>query len=153
MVIDYLANQKKHIPQLAEWYFSEWGYLSEEITYASIIDKLSEYLNTDEIPLILVAIEQDQLVGAAQLKIREMSIYPDKEHWLGGVYVREDYRGQEIAKMIVENIIDTSSTLGVKKLHLQTENLNGGLYSRLGWQPFEKVNYRNVDVLVMDRQI
>jgi hypothetical protein len=41
-----------------------------------------DYLNKDKILLIIMAIEGDEILGVAQLKYHEMSIYPDKEHWL-----------------------------------------------------------------------
>ena len=82
-----------------------------------------------------------------------MDIYPEREHWLGGVYVSEKHRGNKIAEMIVLKIISVAEKLGVKKLYLQTENKSGGLYHHLGWRPLEEVNYRGIDVLVMENQI
>ncbi|MFT7606812.1 MAG: GNAT superfamily N-acetyltransferase, partial [Saprospiraceae bacterium] len=89
----------------------------------------------------------------AQLKYHEMSIYPDKENWLGGVYVSKNYRGKGIARQIIQKLIVIAGNLNIKKLYLQTENLDGGLYQRMGWKPIEQVNYHNIDVLVMERDI
>lgn len=104
-------------------------------------------------PLMLVAIDAGEIVGTAQLKFREMKIYPEKEHWLGGVYVAESARKQGIAKILVESIEAEARRFAVKTLYLQTEYLDGGLYATLGWQAVEQVNYRGVDVLVMHKHL
>jgi GNAT superfamily N-acetyltransferase len=153
MELKYLADKKEVIPLLAQWYFDEWGYIEKGNTLNKVTEKLYDYLNTDKIPLIVVAVEGAEVLGAAQLKYREMDIYPEKEHWLGGVYVSKMHRGNKIAEKIIGELVSVAKKLNVYTLYLQTENLNGGLYLRLGWQPLEQVNYRGIDVLVMENQI
>ncbi|WP_347232124.1 hypothetical protein [Pseudoalteromonas sp. R3] len=46
-----------------------------------------------------------------------------------------------------------AASFGVRELHLQTEQQDGGLYTRLGWQALERVNYRGVDVVVMYKRL
>lgn len=153
MELEFLADNPEAIPVLARWYFDEWGHIGKGRTLGEFTEGLHAYLNTDEIPLIVLAVEGTEVLGAAQLKYREMAIYPEKEHWLGGVYVARQHRGKRVAEKIVNKTISVADKLGVEKLYLQTENPSGGLYSRLGWQPLERVCYRGIDVLVMQRQI
>ena len=129
------------------------GVFKKDSTFLSFTQDLEQYLNPDKIPLMLVALDQEEVLGAVQLKYREMSIYPDYEHWLGGVYVAKDYRGKKIAEQMINKLIEIAKSLGVEKLHLQTEYLNGGLYRQLGWHELEQVNYRGIDVLVMQRKL
>jgi hypothetical protein len=82
---EFIADNKNVLPVLANWYFEEWGYLRKEDSPDKVAARLQPYLNTNKIPLILLALENTELLGAAQLKFREMDIYPEKEHWLGGV--------------------------------------------------------------------
>jgi GNAT superfamily N-acetyltransferase len=58
------------------------------------------------------------IVGTASLKYREMDIYPEKEHWLGGVFVSAEYRGRGIATRLVDGALEMARTLGVKMLYL-----------------------------------
>ena len=153
MELELLANNREAIPIVANWYYKEWGYLSKESTLTKVTEKLHDYLNTDKIPLIVLAKDNGKILGASQLKYREMDIYPEKEHWLGGVYVSENYRGKGIAEKIIMKIISIAKDIGVHKLYLQTERLDGGLYKRLGWHPIGQVNYRGLDVLVMEKEI
>lgn len=153
MKIEYLTDNKNQLPQIAKWYFEEWGYLKEGSTLDKEIENLQLYLNKDKIPLILLAIDNGLLLGVAQLKYHEMSIYPEKPHWLGGVYVSEEHRGQGIAKQIILEIILKARKFKIKSLYLQTEKLSGGLYGQMGWLPIEQVNYHGADVLVMEKHI
>ena len=153
MELEYLADHKEAIPILANWYFNEWGYIEKENTLDKVTEKLHGYLYKDKIPLIVLAIEEGEILGAAQLKYREMDIYPEKEHWIGGVYVSEKYRGNHIAEKIILKVNSVARKLGVNTLYLQTQDQSGGLYCRLGWLPLEHVNYRGLDVLVMENHV
>ena len=102
---------------------------------------------------MLLALEQSNILGVAQLKFKEMDIYPEKEHWLGGVFVEKSSRGRGVASTLVRETIEIARKLEVKVLHLQTIRHDGGLYKKLGWEPIETVNYKNEEVLVMENKI
>jgi len=150
---DFLAQRKQYLPQLARWYFDEWGELTQAASVQSVEGRLQEYLNSDKIPLIIIAVDSGELAGAVQLKFREMTIYPDKEHWIGGVYVGEKYRGRKLATTLVDRAIVLAQEMGVKELYLQTKKMNGGLYRKLGWKVIDKVVYRGTEVVVMVKKL
>ena len=153
MKFEYLADHEHLLPTIANWYFEEWGYLNKDETPDLAIKKLQFYLNKDKIPLILLAIDEGELLGVAQLKFHEMSIYPTKKHWLGGVYVAKEHRGKGVARQIISQLITIAKKLNIKTIYLQTEKLDGGLYRRMGWKPIEQVHYKGVDVLVMEKNM
>lgn len=157
MELHLLADKPEFIPQIAKWYSEEWGYIDESIGTGRSTEalelKLTDYLNRDTLPLIVLITDNDDLLGAAQLKFHEMDIYPDKEHWLGGVYIDKPYRGQGIAKRLINQIIKLAKQHQVPHLYLQTEDKSGGLYAQLGWQQIEYITYKNVDVLVMEKAL
>ena len=111
MQFKYLADRTEAIPTLASWYFNEWGHIGKGNTLDKVTANLQEYLQTNSIPLIILAIDKDEVIGAAQLKYREMDIYPEKEHWLGGVYVSKKHRGNKIAKKIVHRLINEAKEI------------------------------------------
>jgi GNAT superfamily N-acetyltransferase len=82
-----------------------------------------------------------------------MDIYPEKEHWLGGVFVAPEHRGEQIATGVIHKALEKAKALHVETLYLQTEYLDGGLYRRLGWRPLDRVNYHGLDVLVMEKKL
>jgi GNAT superfamily N-acetyltransferase len=146
-----LADRPEAIAMIARWYFGEWGQRSPGSTVATICANLEKYLNGTTIPLLVLAVDHDDILGVASLKYREMDIYPDREHWLGGVYVPTAHRGRSIGSRVVENVVERARTLNVSTLHLQTDRLDGGMYRRLGWKESERVTYRGCEVLVMER--
>jgi GNAT superfamily N-acetyltransferase len=150
----FLADYPQAIPIIAQWYFDEWGYLKPGSTLGKTEDRIRDvYLNNDKVPLIIVAVEAEEAIAVCQLKIREMSIYPEKEHWLGGVYTSSKHRGGGVAKDMINHAVKIAYGLGVKTLYLQTENLAGGLYAKLRWEPIERVVNKGVDVLVMEKGV
>ncbi|MBF0277815.1 MAG: GNAT family N-acetyltransferase [SAR324 cluster bacterium] len=148
-----LADHQASLSKIARWYCEEWGHLREGTSHEKMIKNLHSYLNKDKVPLMVLAMEGAETVGVAQLKFREMDIYPEKEHWLGGVFVSPEHRGNKTASKIVVKILAIAASLNIEYLYLQTEKLNGGLYPQLGWKPLEQVNYDGVDVLVMENKV
>jgi len=148
----FLADREDAIATIAGWYFAEWGHLTK-LSVEAVAAKMRDALNRDKIPLLVLAVEDNEILGVAELKYREMPIYPDKEHWIGGVFVPPAHRGKGIASRLANRLVDIADSLGVRTLHLQTERLDGGLYARLGWAASEQVNYRGLDVLVMEKRL
>jgi hypothetical protein len=46
-------------------------------------------------------------------------------------------------------VISLAKDRGLPHLYLQTANLNGGLYTSLGWEPVERFFYNNEESLLM----
>ena len=150
----FLADRVDAMPTVSKWYFDEWGHLSEGDSIERTQDRMRVYMNRNEIPSTLLATDDNEVIGAAQLKCHElMEAFPDKEHWIGGVYVTPGHRGKSYGSQIVEQIVKIAPRYGVRTLHLQTEVLDGGLYARLGWTPYALANNRGLDVLVMERRL
>ena len=151
---EFLIDRVEAIPIISKWYFDEWGHLLDGDSIERTRDRMQDYMNRDEIPFILLAIIDNKVVGAAQLKYREMAeMFPDKEHWLGGLYVATGHRRHGYGSQMVARIVKIAPRLGIQTLHLQTEALDGGLYARLGWTPYAQVNNRGLDILVMERHL
>jgi GNAT superfamily N-acetyltransferase len=150
----YLADRKDAIPIVSKWYRDEWDHVVQDDSIERTRARIEDYLNRDEIPFILLATKDDEIIAAAQLKFHEMKeIFPDKKHWLGGVYVAAKHRSQGYGSQIVEQIAKIAPRYGVQTLHLQTEVLDGGLYARLGWTPCAQARNRGLKVLVMERHL
>jgi len=153
MAIDFvlLADRTDAIPIVSRWYHEEWGPLFQKGPTDSAHEQLLQYLNRNTVPLMLLAAKGDEIVGAAQLKLHEMAdLFPDRKFWLGGLYVAPDYRGSGLGSRIVGQIKGLALSHGVRKLHLQTQALDGGLYARLGWRPFACAKNHGLNVLVME---
>jgi len=119
-------SQAPHLlPDVARWYFDTWGHRTPGATLEDEQQRLEVFLHDNELPMLLIAMQDDVPVAAAQLKFHERTERPQRLHWLGGVFVHEAHRGQDLA---------------------------GGLYARLGWEPRERQTHRTgVPVRVMRR--
>ncbi|ABZ74590.1 GCN5-related N-acetyltransferase [Shewanella halifaxensis HAW-EB4] len=148
-----LADNQPALPQVAKWYSDQWGYIGEGRSTKELELKLRDYLNRDKLPLIILAQDGNEVIAAAQLRYHEMDIYPEREYWLGGVYVNSKHRGKGVAQALISAIIDKAKILGVGSINLQTEYLSGGLYRDLGWQPIEQVVNHGINVLVMEKSL
>ena len=149
----YLKDKPEFINQIATLYFEQWGYLMETPSIEIVENMLQSQLNSDKLPLVLLLVESDQILGACQLKYREMDIYPEKEHWLGGVYICKNQRGKGLAKQLVSKAKEIARSFAIKTLYLQTENLNGGIYAQLGWKPIEQITNKGEEVLIMQSNL
>lgn len=150
-VIEFLllADEPSAADIVASWYFEQWCRDTGRYTQEQVLAKVLAATNRDQAPMLILARLNQELVGAAELKIREMELYPDYEFWLGGVYVAEQARGYGVASALVKEALARARTAGIKQLYLQTEDLTRGLYARHGFVPVAQVEYKGLNVLVM----
>lgn len=153
MKLALLSQYPEYAPRIAQWYFDEWVCQVPERTVEDVLANISPKATESGLPVMVIAKEGSNLLGAAELKEREMDIYPEFIHWVGGVYVDSKFRGKGIGSALVCEVIRRAQPYGVETLYLQTENLSGGMYNRLGFKPVEKVTYKGRAVLVMAAQI
>jgi GNAT superfamily N-acetyltransferase len=152
--IEFLIDHKEAAPVVSDWLFDEWGHLAPQLTRANHLAEMMSALSRDCVPVHLLALANETPCGTATLKLHEMlKVYPDWKYWLGNVFVRSESRGEGIATLLCQHIESVARTLSVGKLHLQTERLDGGLYSRLGFRRIEQVHYNGRDVLVMAKNL
>lgn len=148
--VNYLADHPELVHLLSTWFRDEWGQNNPSLTLEDIKHRVQKRLNRDKIPLCLVAFIKSKPIATATLKTREMSIYPQFEHWLGNVYVVPEYRDQGVGSGIVESTAERARSLEVKDLYLYTYDQEH-FYRRLGWKILEQVEYHGHNVFVMRR--
>jgi GNAT superfamily N-acetyltransferase len=150
---EFLVDRQDVIPIVAGWYFEEWGHKVPGNSIPQTIERISGKLNRDKVPLHILAVEDEKVLGVAQFKMHEMDIYPDKEFWLGSLFVSPAFRRQGVGSALANKIALTAKDLGVKDLYLQTEVLDGGFYRHIGWNLIENIVYKDVLVAVMARKL
>lgn len=110
-------------------------------------------MSADSLPMHLLALENGVPVGFGALKLHEMDAYPDREHWLGSLFVPPGMRGRGIGSALIDEIVRRVPAHGVSLLSLQTERLDGGIYRRHGWVGVERTCAKGDEVLIMERRI
>jgi len=152
MNIAYLADHTEVIPILAQWFYKEWAYLHPGKTLANVEQLIGERINTNKIPLALVAFDNQELVGTVCIKVHDMDTHLDLSPWLAGLYVSASRRRQGIGATLVSAIEKEAHKLGVEKLYLHTPE-SETFYSKLGWQVKERPQYHGYPVSLMQKKI
>lgn len=149
-----LSQNPALLPTVAAWYFHEWGAHVPGRSAADDCQRLEVFLHDAALPLLLIAVEAGEPVAAAQLKFHERTERPEREHWLGGVYVQASHRGRGLAVPLIEDLMARAAGMGVVDVYLQTEVDDGGLYRRLGWTALESVEHAGgFPVRIMRRRL
>jgi predicted N-acetyltransferase YhbS len=152
MEIKYLSEYKEWIPTIADWFYNEWRefYPIDSVNY--VIESIQKRTNTDRIPLTLVAIGDDTVIGTVCLKEFDMDTRKEFSPWLAGLYVRQDHRKKGIGTTLVRAIVSEAKRLRVKDLYLWTQG-SKDLYIKLGWSVLENTEYKGKDVTIMIRKL
>ncbi len=144
-----LADLPSAIPLVARWYYEEWGRELPDNSPEICAAWLAPQVNRERAPLHLIALTESEVVGTAALKLREMDEFPEREHWLGGVFVPVEQRSRGVAAALTRFALAQAARIGVRELFLQTDRLDGGLYANAGFEPLERVRSGGHEVLVM----
>lgn len=144
-----LADEPDAADTVAQWYYDQWCRESGRYSFESVRENVAAATSLMGAPMLILAKIGGELIGAAELKIREMEHFPEYEFWLGGVFVCEHVRGQGIASALVTEIIKRAQVAGIARLYLQTEDLSGGLYTHLGFKHLHQVDSKGIQVTVM----
>lgn len=153
MHLDDLAKHLHHLPTLAGWHHAEWGYLHPGETEQDRQERLrEEALADEEIPLVVVAMDGDTVLGSASLVEYDMETHEEWSPWLASVYVAPSFRGQGVGTALVERIMDEAQRMGVDTLYLFTPD-RASFYARLGWSPILHETYHGEPVTIMRTEL
>lgn len=150
----HLADVPEAVPLVASWWFDAWGPTRSCASAKALGEQLRRELSRNELPVQLIAVEEEQVVGTAVLKAHELKAqYPELKHWLGNVFVRPSERGRGVGAALVKNAEGLALRLGITKLHLATEHRSEGLYARLGYEILDRTRKGELEVTVMARNL
>jgi len=152
MEIKYLKDYKEWIPKIAEWFYNEWGDMHPDLDVDKIIARLHKRTNIDKIPLTVVAVENEMIVGTASLKEFDMEIRMQYSPWLASVYVCEGWRKKGVGARLVTTIVDKAKMIGVDTLYLYTPDAQD-FYAKLGWRVLENTEYHGKNVTIMVKNL
>ena len=156
IAIDYLANCPELVDELARLSWKEWSevYKQRKQTLEHSVKNYRERMNTDRLPLTLVAVRAGlaencrELVGMVSLKFHDMDTRPDLDPWLGGLLVLPKWRNHGVGTTLMHRATEGARRLDVPQLYLWTHSAER-LYRKLGWQVVERTNYFRKEAVVM----
>ena len=77
-----------------------------------------------------------------------MQSIPDREYWLGGIYVKPSYRNKGIGTQIIHQLEHRAISLGVSASNLQTDGLMEVFTQACGYSEVEQRFSNGVSVSV-----
>ena len=152
MRIEYLKDHTHVIRELAELHLEYFGLFNPKMTVESRMDQLHARLGTDSIPLTVVALEKEKVIGSACLVHNDMKTHPELAPWVASVFVRTEYRRRGVGTVLMNRLDAEAYCLGVHKLYLFTPDMQV-FYSGLGWRSMGTEMYRGNEVTIMEKVI
>lgn len=151
--IEYLADYPQHVATLAAWFYEQWRwFLPPESSPEAIGAKFLTHLNREVPPIAFVALDGDELLGTASLRVNDMDILTDLSPWLGGVYVAPQHRQKGVGRLLVSAVEQKALDLGCRLIYLFTFDQEP-FYSRLEWRLLKHLEYHGYPVMVMHKAL
>lgn len=150
-IIRNLADVPECLSIVASWLNREWGVIRNE-PIGQTLDYVRLNALKDQWPFVLVALENNVPVGTASFILDDMPIRPELSPWIADVYVVDTKRKEGLGRKLVEAVEAEAARLGVEKAYLYTAS-NTMLYELLGWQLFERTEYRGELVRIMTKKL
>jgi GNAT superfamily N-acetyltransferase len=134
---------------LASWILSAFGHSGSPSLEEMTALFLAPHNGPEE---TFVLFEDDTPAGTASLAHSDLPSRTDLTPWLASVYVDPAFRGRGHATTLVRKVEDLARAASVATLWLFTWTAEP-LYARLGWVRVGTERHRDIDVVLMKRDL
>lgn len=149
MQIADLNQHPDYAPQTSQLLHAEWSHHPAWSHQPTILGRLKQRNQTALAEFTLVATKHDETVIATCSVIRyELDDIAAREYWLGEVVTDQKYRGQGVAKALIQQAIARAKHQQIGELWLYTPDQQA-YYQRSGWQVVEQRHIAGEEVTVM----
>ena len=152
MEIAPLSDYMEFVDEIAQLHQAEWAHLSSLQTVKDRKNALENAAGREGVPSIYIAYENNEFIGSVALIEHDLDTHLELSPWLAAVFVKEKWRGQGIATLLVSHCEAEAKRIGVKELYLSTEFATQ-LYANLGWRAIERCEYRGIELDVMSKKL
>jgi GNAT superfamily N-acetyltransferase len=141
VAITFLAHHPHAIPSLASWFIAEWPRYYRNRSAADVEKDFRECLNTERLPIGLVAYDGGAPVGVIVLRESAMTDLPQYSPGLGAFYVAASHRNRGIGTQLVRAGTSVAKELGHRTVYA-TSGRAGKIFERSGWQDLGTILHR-----------
>jgi len=133
--IKLLVEYKQHIPHLAKLSYEQLGkHWNPNATIEGTEQKLLDHANHNQLPMTLVAFENEHPIGIASLRATD-GIQPELTPWLGGLVVNPLHRRKKAGELLINAVKQQTLNFGYDKLYLLAFDATiPNWYASLGWK-------------------
>jgi len=139
--IAFLAERPQAIPSLAAWFIAEWPEYYGKRTTADVEEDFRECLNTQRLPIGLIAYDDEGPCGVIVLRESAMTDLPQYSPGLGAFYVAASHRNRGIGTRLVRMGTSVAKELEHRAVYATTAR-TGKIFERLGWRDMGTVLHR-----------
>ena len=150
--IELLGHHLDLVPLVARWHWDEWGSANSDSSLEEWTAQLARKTRTDGMPCSWIAFVDGEPVGSVALELDGVEPRPELKPDLGGLYVLPRDRSRGIGSALVLACEAAARRFGVEELYLYTESAET-LYARLGWETFERMQFKMQLVAIMRRSL
>lgn len=146
----YLKDYPQCIPQLASIWHEVLGKVwVPEVKIEQVIENFKNHLNTDRLPLTIVALDNNIPIGMCSLRNND-GIRPDLSPWMGSLVVHPNYQRQGIGQELVAHIKGIGKNMLFKKMYLFAfDPTLPEWYIKLNWSIMNMDKFKGHPVTVM----
>lgn len=149
MQIADLNQHPDYARQTAQLLHTEWSHLPAWSDQPTILTRLTKRNQTGSSEFTLVATSDGETVIATCSVIRfELDDIAAREYWIGEVVTDKKFRGQGVAKALIQQAIARAKHQQTGELWLYTPDQQA-YYQRSGWRAVEQRQVAGEDVTVM----
>lgn len=134
--IEKLVTEEEYFDEVVSWNYELW-YKQEKWSNDKVKVYMQQSLNSSQLPITLIALEEKEVVGTCQLSMNDLDVRPQYYPWLINLSVIETKQGKGIGLALVKNAIEEAKRLNYQELYLYTEHK--GFFEKLGFEFIEVV--------------
>lgn len=128
--IGHLFEHTRHLPAVAALIHNAFWTTVPGASAERMSARLALADRAGRIPLALVALHEDQPIGAINLVDSDDDEHPDWHPWLAGLVVAESWRSRGVGSALVRALLVEARRLGFQRIYFGTDG--PGFYLRLG---------------------
>jgi predicted N-acetyltransferase YhbS len=136
--INHLLKHPQFIEPVAQMIYNEfWRDVVNGMSLNDLVEHLQDANNADRIPLCLIALQDEELVGTVNLIENDDAARSHLRPWLAAMVVREDQRNNGIGTKLVSALLTEARRMQIPALYFGTDG--PGFYERIGALQHEKI--------------
>ncbi len=129
--ITHLLHHPHLIEPVARMIYNEfWRDVVDGMSFDDLVAHLRTAKDVDRIPLCLIALHDEQLVGTVNLIENDDDKRAHLRPWLAAMVVREDRRGCGVGTTLVKALLLQARKMQIPVLYFGTDG--PGFYERIG---------------------
>lgn len=116
--------------ELTNYLQDKWGSDESNEVYR---DCLEHAIDSElALPMWYALQDRNKIIGCAGLVPNDFISRMDLMPWICALFIDEDYRGQRLSQLLIDQIKQDTQKLGFQKLYLSTDH--NGLYEKMGFE-------------------